>query len=33
VHSGILGHNSNGKRARGSPKLTWEEAIKGDLKG
>ena len=33
VHSGILGQDSNVKRGRGRPKLTWVEAIKGDLKG
>ena len=31
--SKILRYNSNVKRGRGRPKLTWEEAIKGDLKG
>ena len=33
VHSGILNQDSNVKRDRGRPKLTWVEAIKGDLKG
>jgi hypothetical protein len=33
VSSGILKHYSNGKRGRGKPKLTWEEAVKDDLKG
>jgi len=33
VRSGILGQNSNVKRGRGRPKLTWVEAIKRDLKG
>ena len=33
VCSGTLGRDSNVKRGRGRPKLTWEEAIKGDLKG
>ena len=28
VHSGILGQDSNMKRGRGRPKLTWVEAIK-----
>ena len=32
VHSGILGQDSNMKRDRGRPKLTWIEAIKEDLK-
>jgi len=27
------GQDSNVKRGRGRPKLTWVEAIKGDLKG
>jgi hypothetical protein len=31
VRSGILRRDSNGKRDRGMPKLTWEEATKGDL--
>ena len=33
VQSGILSQDSNVKRDRGRPKLTWVEAIKGDLKG
>jgi hypothetical protein len=33
VHSKILRHDSNGKRRKRRPKLTWEEAKKGDLKG
>jgi len=33
VRSGILSQDSNMKRGRGRPKLTWVEAIKGDLKG
>ena len=33
VRSGILRQDSNIKRGRGRPKLTWVEAIKGDLKG
>jgi hypothetical protein len=32
VCSGILSQDSNVKRDRGRPKLTWVEAIKGDLK-
>ncbi|RCV42932.1 hypothetical protein SETIT_9G255200v2 [Setaria italica] len=32
MRSGTLRHDSNAKRGRGRPKLTWEEAIKGDLK-
>ena len=32
VRSGILSQDSNVKRDRGRPKLTWVEAIKGDLK-
>jgi hypothetical protein len=31
--SGILRRNNNGKRDRKTPKLAWEEAVKGDLKG
>ena len=31
VRSGILSQNSNIKRDKGRPKLTWVEAIKGDL--
>jgi hypothetical protein len=33
VRSGTLRRDSNAKRGRGRPKLTWEEAIKVDLKG
>ena len=33
VRSGILSQDSNVKRCRGRPKLTWVEAIKGNLKG
>ena len=33
VCTGILSQDSNVKRGRGRPKLTWVEAIKGDLKG
>jgi len=33
VRSGILRRDSNMKRGRGRPKLTWEEAVKGDLRG
>jgi len=33
VRSVILSQNSNVKRGKGRPKLTWVEAIKGDLKG
>ena len=33
VRSGILSQDSNMKRGRGRLKLTWVEAIKGDLKG
>ena len=33
VRSGILSQDSNVKRGRGRPKLTWVEAIKEDLKG
>ena len=32
VRSGILSQDSNVKRGRGRPKLTWVEAIKGDSK-
>ena len=32
VRSGILSQDNNVKRGRGRPKLTWLEAIKGDLK-
>ena len=31
-HDGILNQDSNVKRGKGRPKLTWVEAIKGDLK-
>jgi hypothetical protein len=31
--SGIIRHDSNGKRGRGRLKLTWEGAVKGDSKG
>jgi hypothetical protein len=31
--SGILRRDSKNKRGRGRPKLTWEEAVKEDLKG
>ena len=33
MRSGILSQDSNVKRDRGRPKLTWIETIKGDLKG
>ena len=33
VRSGILSQDSNVKRGRGRPMLTWVQAIKGDLKG
>ena len=33
LRSGILRLDSNVKRDRGRPKLTWIETIKGDLKG
>ena len=33
VRSRIQSQDSNVKRGRGRPKLTWVEAIKGDLKG
>ena len=33
MRSGILSQDSNVKRGRGRPKLTWVDAIKGDLKG
>jgi hypothetical protein len=32
VRRGILRRDSNEKRRRGRPKLTWEEAVKEDLK-
>ena len=33
VHCGILSRDTNVRRGRGRPKLTWREAIKRDLKG
>jgi hypothetical protein len=33
VRCGVLGRDINMRRRRGRPKLTWEEAIKRDLKG
>jgi hypothetical protein len=33
VCSGTLRRVANAERGRGRPRLTWEEAIKGDLKG
>ena len=33
VRSGILSQDSKVKRRRERPKLTWVEAIRGDLKG
>jgi hypothetical protein len=33
MRSGILRHDSDRKRGRERPKLTWEETVKGDLKG
>ena len=33
VRSGILRFDSNEKRGRERSKLTWEVAVKGDLKG
>ena len=33
VRCGVLSRDTNVKRGRGRPKLTWEEAIKRDLKG
>ena len=33
VRSEIISQDSNVKRGRGRPKLTWVEAKKGDLKG
>ena len=33
MRSGIISQDSNVKRGRGRLKLTWVEAIKGDLKG
>ena len=32
VHCGVLSRVTNVRRGRGRPKLTWEEAIKRDLK-
>ena len=32
VRCGILSQDSNVKRGKGRPKLTWVKAIKGDLK-
>jgi hypothetical protein len=32
VHRGIIRWDNNVKRGRGRPNLTWEEAIKRDLK-
>jgi hypothetical protein len=32
VHNGILSRPENTRRGRGRPRLTWEEAIKRDLK-
>jgi hypothetical protein len=32
VHRGIIRRDNNVKRGRGRPNLTWEEAIKSDLK-
>ncbi|WVZ49731.1 LOW QUALITY PROTEIN: hypothetical protein U9M48_001062, partial [Paspalum notatum var. saurae] len=32
VHSGIIRRNNNVKRGRGRPNLTWEEAVKRDLR-
>jgi hypothetical protein len=32
VRSGILSHPDNTRRVRGRPRLTWEEAIKKNLK-
>jgi hypothetical protein len=33
MRSEILRRDSNEKRGRERPKLTWKETIKGDLKG
>jgi hypothetical protein len=33
VRCGVLSRDSNVRRGRGRPKLTWEETIKRDLKG
>ena len=32
MHSGIIRRNNDVKRGRGRPNLTWEEAVKRDLK-
>ena len=32
MHCGVLSQANNVRRGRGRPKLTWEEAIKRDLK-
>ena len=32
MRSGIIKQNNDVKRSRGRPKLTWEEAVKRDLK-
>ncbi|WVZ95117.1 hypothetical protein U9M48_040919 [Paspalum notatum var. saurae] len=32
VHSGIIRRNNDVKRGRGRPNLTWEEAVKRDLR-
>jgi len=32
VHSGIIRRNNEVKRGRGRPNLTWEEAVKRDLR-
>jgi hypothetical protein len=32
VHRGIIRQNNNVKRGRGRPNMTWEEAIRRDLK-
>ena len=32
MHCGVLSRDINVRRGRGRPKLTWEEAIKRDLK-
>ena len=33
MRCGVLSRDINVRRGRGRPKLTWEEAIKRDLKG
>jgi len=33
VYCGVLSRDTNVRRGRGRPKLTWREAIKRDLKG